>query len=91
MDSNDNIRRPSRNRAHRINATNPANPIPALNGELSEGEGIPVAYNQTAILTERRNGTINRNNWGEDRPSANSGTIPNDTIGKPMRKTGRVG
>lgn len=78
---------PSRSTKKSVNAKNSANGAGADSGMASDGEGFGVGSSYTAVLNERQNKSINRNN-GADRPSANTGMVP--TVSKESRKTGRV-
>ena len=82
---------PSRNTTHGKNITAVPNALSVEGGMPSEGEGGGVGTLYPTTLVERPNKSINRNN-GDDiaRPSANSGMIPNGSISKATRKTGRV-
>lgn len=80
---------PSRNTTHSKDITNSPNATGTEKGQNTEGEGFGVGTRYNATLNERENKSINRNN-SVDRPSANPGTIPNGSIGKGSRKTGRV-
>jgi len=80
---------PSRNTSHTKDVTASPNPGGAASGATSDGEGFGVGTRFSATLNERENKSINRNN-SVDRPSANTGMIPNAGIGKGSRKTGRV-
>lgn len=83
--------KPSRNSAHQKDVTSSPNPKGSAGGQTSEGEGFGVGTKYSATLNERPNKSINRNNGSEiARPSANTGMIPNGSIGKGSRKTGRV-
>jgi hypothetical protein len=82
-----NKQQPSRNKSHTRDVTMNPNPSAAEGGMPSEGEGMGVGSTYSAVLNERPNKSINRNN-GIDRPSANTGMIPGVT--KAQRKTGRV-
>ena len=59
--------------------------------ERGLGEKMGVGTKYTAVLNERENKSINRNN-GSDivRADANGGMIPNAGISRASRKTGRV-
>lgn len=81
---------PSRNTTHQKDVTNSGNPTATEGGQTTDGEGFGVGSRYSATLNERENKSINRNNSVE-RPSANTSTIPNGSIGKGSRKTGRVG
>lgn len=60
-------------------------------GPVSDGEKMGVGTKYSATLNERDNKSINRNN-GSDivRASANEGMLPNGSISRASRKTGRV-
>lgn len=86
-----NMQKPSRNTTHTEDVTANPNPSGAAGGSPSDGEGFGVGSRYNATLNERANKSINRNNGeGLGRPSANTGMIPNGSISKASRKTGRV-
>lgn len=80
---------PSRNTVHKKDVTSSGNGTATEGGQQGDGEGFGVGTKYSATLNERENKSINRNNSVE-RPSANTGVIPNGSIGKGSRKTGRV-
>ena len=87
---------PSRNDTHKVDVTMPANPKGTDPGETTDGEsvaqGMGVGTIFKAVLNERPNKSINRNN-GSDvvRPQANTGMLANGSYGKGSRRTGKVG
>lgn len=87
----ENTTKPSRNTAHTKDVTMSPNATGAEGGMTSDGEGFGVGTKFSAVLNERMNKSLNRNN-GEDivRPQANTGMIPNAGISKASRKSGRI-
>ena len=87
---------PSRNSSHKVDVTLPPNPKGTDAGEPSDGEsvaqGFGVGTTFKAVLNERPNKSINRNN-GSDvvRAQANTGMVDNGGYSKSSRRTGKVG
>lgn len=79
----------SRSTKKKVDATNPGNgSSDTESGQMGDGEGFAPGSRHSAIILERPNKSLNRNS-GPERPDANTGMIP--TVGKGVRKTGRVG
>lgn len=77
----------SRATKDKADITQPGSPSGAAPRSPGEGEGFGAGNTNRAIINQRPNKSLNRND-GVERPSANTGRVP--TVGAGVRKTGRI-